>query len=128
MNEEEPNKHSLLKWPLMSECVGRKKMNEKSPNKRDMETLIVEALDKITKKRSQINLDSLEARRQIAKEIASEIANDRTPNKRDKCVSCHAETEYDEFDHIDLRYFYVEGAGQLCAECWKEIYEQKNPK
>ena len=46
-------------------------------------------------------------------------------NKKDKCVSCKKETQYDEFDHIDSRNFYIEGAGQLCPECYNEIY-QKN--
>jgi|TARA_B100001964_G_C13716885_1_gene372819 hypothetical protein len=46
-------------------------------------------------------------------------------NKKDKCVSCKKETRYDEFDHIDFRNFYIEGAGQLCPECYNEIYEKK---
>ena len=54
--------------------------------------------------------------------------NQKTPNKHDKCTVCGKETEYDEFDHIDFRNFYVEGAGQLCCQCWNEIYEIKNAK
>ena len=46
--------------------------------------------------------------------------------KKDKCVSCGIETRYDEFDHIDFRNFYIEGAGQLCAECFNDIYKPKN--
>ena len=49
------------------------------------------------------------------------------PNKKDKCVSCNADTEYDEFEHIDCRYFYIEGVGQLCPECGNKLYE-KNKK
>ncbi len=49
-------------------------------------------------------------------------------NRRDKCILCNEETEYDEFEHIDFRYFYVEGVGQLCLKCWNEIYEQKKAK
>ena len=45
-------------------------------------------------------------------------------NKKDKCVSCKKETQYDEFDHIDFRNFYIEGAGQLCPECYNEIYQK----
>ena len=56
------------------------------------------------------------------------IVKEKAPNKYDKCVLCNIETEYDEFDHIDSRYFYVEGAGQLCPKCWNETYEQKNDK
>jgi len=54
------------------------KVNEKSPNKNNDESLILEKiidetleiLNEISKKRTQINFDSEEARRQIAKEIA----------------------------------------------------------
>ena len=46
--------------------------------------------------------------------------------KKDKCVSCGVDTQYDEFDHIDFRNFYIEGAGQLCVECFNNIYKPKN--
>ena len=53
------------------------KMNEKMPNKNNDESLVLEKiidetleiLNEISKKRPQINFDSKEARRQIAKEI-----------------------------------------------------------
>ena len=44
-------------------------------------------------------------------------------SKKDPCVCCGIETQYDEFDHIDFRYFYVEGAGQLCVKCFDDIYK-----
>ena len=53
---------------------------------------------------------------------------DKKSNKLDKCVSCGKETQYDEFEHIDFRYFYVEGVGQLCLKCWNDIYETKTAK
>jgi hypothetical protein len=40
------------------------------PNKHNAESLIFEILNKISRKRTQINFDSYDARRQIAKEIA----------------------------------------------------------
>jgi hypothetical protein len=40
---------------------------------------------------------------------------------KDKCVSCGAETSYDESVHIDFRDFYVEGAGQFCRSCHSGI-------
>ena len=46
-------------------------------------------------------------------------------SKKDKCVSCNADTEYDEFEHIDFRYFYIEGVGQLCPGCYNMLYEKK---
>ncbi len=42
--------------------------------------------------------------------------------KKDKCVGCGIETQYDEFDHIDFRNFYIEGAGQLCPDCFDKLY------
>lgn len=37
---------------------------------------------------------------------------------KEKCVLCGAETPYEESLHIDYRYGYVEGAGQLCQSCY----------
>lgn len=39
---------------------------------------------------------------------------------KDKCVSCGAETPYDETTHIDRRQGYIEGCGQLCRKCAKQ--------
>lgn len=33
------------------------------------------------------------------------------------------ETEYDINIPLEARRWYVEGAGQLCAECWNKLYE-----
>jgi hypothetical protein len=41
--------------------------------------------------------------------------------KKDVCVSCGKETPYDIDTHIDLRHCYIEGAGQLCEECFSKI-------
>lgn len=38
--------------------------------------------------------------------------------EKEKCVICGAETPYTIHDHVDLRYWYVEGAGQLCKSCF----------
>ena len=43
---------------------------------------------------------------------------------KDKCVACDQETPYDVSMDITLRQCYVEGAGQLCLKCWKELYEE----
>ena len=40
----------------------------------------------------------------------------------DLCISCKGRTRYDQFDHIDDRLFYIEGAGQLCPECFDLLY------
>ena len=36
----------------------------------------------------------------------------------DCCVLCGVETPYKHSTHIDYRYGYVEGAGQLCKSCY----------
>ena len=53
---------------------------------------------------------------------------EKKPNKRDNCVCCGNETQYDEFDHIDKSFFYVDGCGQLCVACWNKLYEHEKAK
>ena len=36
----------------------------------------------------------------------------------EKCVMCGVETTILKTTHIDFRYGYVDGAGQLCRECY----------
>ena len=42
---------------------------------------------------------------------------------KDKCINCKKETLYSKETHIDFRLGYVEGAGQLCLDCYGIIYE-----
>jgi recombinational DNA repair protein (RecF pathway) len=49
-------------------------------------------------------------------------------NNIEKCVSCGRETGYSINDHVDSRKTYVEGAGQLCAECFKDMYNKIHKK
>lgn len=44
---------------------------------------------------------------------------------KDKCVTCGKATLYNKEDHIDTRLGYVEGSGQLCLDCYDEIYIKK---
>lgn len=47
----------------------------------------------------------------------------------DICVHCGKITDYPINMSIDLRKTYVEGAGQLCDECYDKIYSfQEFPK
>jgi len=41
--------------------------------------------------------------------------------EKEKCVSCGKETDVFKDTHIDLRKYYVEGAGQLCDDCGKKL-------
>ena len=42
--------------------------------------------------------------------------------EKEKCVSCGEETHVPKDLHIDFRDFYIEGVGQLCYDCHKELY------
>ena len=46
----------------------------------------------------------------------------------EKCVSCGPNTGYSINQHVDSRKSYVEGAGQLCAECFIEVYKKVHKK
>jgi hypothetical protein len=36
----------------------------------------------------------------------------------DHCVLCGVETAYKRSTHVDMRHGYIEGAGQLCPNCY----------
>ncbi len=42
----------------------------------------------------------------------------------EKCVMCGVETTILKTTHVDFRYGYVDGAGQLCRECY--LAEDRN--
>ncbi len=44
---------------------------------------------------------------------------------KETCVLCGTETPYDETTQIDYRYGYIEGAGQLCKECYNRGTERR---
>ena len=44
--------------------------------------------------------------------------------KYDCCIICGVETPYSEDTTIELRRFYVEGAGQLCKSCYSSNTEE----
>lgn len=43
-------------------------------------------------------------------------------NMKETCVLCGGETPYEMTENINNRYFYVEGAGQLCKDCHDKTY------
>jgi hypothetical protein len=49
-------------------------------------------------------------------------------NNVEKCVSCIREVGYTINTHIDIRKNYVEGVGQLCSECFIEVYNKVHKK
>ena len=42
----------------------------------------------------------------------------------EKCINCGTDTQVPVDKPVDVRYHYVEGAGQLCEECWNKIYKK----
>jgi recombinational DNA repair protein (RecF pathway) len=42
----------------------------------------------------------------------------------EKCVTCGVETDVPIDTPVDVRYNYVEGAGQLCKSCWEKVYKK----
>ena len=49
---------------------------------------------------------------------ALEAENKTKANEFDHCVLCGVETVYKRSTHIDMRHGYIEGAGQLCPNCY----------
>lgn len=49
---------------------------------------------------------------------------------KDLCIICGNETPYEFETHIDYRFGYIEGAGQLCRKCYTkgDSEEQLRPK
>lgn len=43
--------------------------------------------------------------------------------EKELCVRCGKETAYDINTPIIDRRWFVEGAGQLCEECWRIMYD-----
>ena len=41
------------------------------------------------------------------------------------CVRCGKENEYDINTPIIDRRYFIEGAGQLCSECWARLWPRK---
>jgi len=44
---------------------------------------------------------------------------------KDKCVSCGVETQFDQNMDINYRFYYVDGGGQLCKECYDRIFSDE---
>jgi len=50
------------------------------------------------------------------------MIEEKEVSKFDNCVCCGTETNEEITKNIYERSYYVEGSGQLCKECWVEIY------
>jgi hypothetical protein len=49
---------------------------------------------------------------------ALEAENKARANEFEHCIMCGVETAVKIGTHIDMRYGYIEGAGQLCSKCY----------
>lgn len=46
--------------------------------------------------------------------------------KTEVCVSCGLNTHVDKNTDITNRLYYIHGAGQLCQDCYVNIFKNKN--
>ena len=49
-----------------------------------------------------------------------EQENESRQNEYDKCVICGKDTPYLRKTHVDMRFGYVDGAGQTCEDCYNK--------
>lgn len=49
----------------------------------------------------------------------------KTEKKRERCTLCGKVTEYTKDTPISERLGYIEGNGQLCKDCYYELYIKK---
>ena len=47
-------------------------------------------------------------------------------NNTDNCIHCNKDTGVPSSANVDFRKNYVDGAGQLCDECFVRIYDAIN--
>lgn len=50
---------------------------------------------------------------------------EKSGEEYERCVFCGKQTEVLKSEPVDGRRFYIEGAGQLCGDCFYEIYVRK---
>jgi NMD protein affecting ribosome stability and mRNA decay len=43
----------------------------------------------------------------------------------EKCVSCGIDTKIPVSLNVEVRSYYVEGAGQLCRDCYKKTFDKQ---
>lgn len=59
------------------------------------------------------------------KGVAADSGNSKDfNNKYEKCACCHKRLNILKSEEIEFRPFYIEGAGQLCYECYHELYTE----
>ena len=69
---------------------------------------------------TQLNLSSETAQDYLVDKIMEVLKSEEF----DTYISCGGETPEKRGTHIDLRYNYIEGVGQLCKKCYNDIYNK----
>jgi len=72
------------------------------------------------KKTRQTNIDNLSS---LDENKLFEFQKELKDSGMEVCVSCGAQTKVPRTTHIDMRHYYVEGAGQLCNDCGEKLYK-----
>jgi hypothetical protein len=57
--------------------------------------------------------------------MKKENKKEATKAEMDICTNCGKPTIYPKNMNINFREYYIEGAGQLCKECYNKIYDEK---
>lgn len=52
------------------------------------------------------------------------MENNTETNQTEMCISCKKDTGVPVNKNVDMRTNYVEGAGQLCGECFLSLYNK----
>lgn len=52
------------------------------------------------------------------------IAVAANTEKKETCINCGIKMAISKYTIVDNRIGYIEGAGQLCYDCYIKIYEQ----
>lgn len=64
------------------------------------------------------------SKQQKAKKLEKLIKQNQPNDNRDTCIICGKTLGYTKETSVENRGYYVEGAGQLCDTCWKDIYRK----
>jgi hypothetical protein len=57
----------------------------------------------------------------MSSEIVDGANIGKIKSSTEKCISCGVETNVPVALHVDCRYFYIDGAGQCCKECFEKF-------
>ena len=52
--------------------------------------------------------------------MTQEHTSNNRSHAKEKCIFCKKETPYKISQSVNMRYFYIEGCGQLCSKCYYE--------